>query len=136
VNDQEVLAREREWVRAIQFRDTESLNDVLDDEFTLISWASGGEKLTKADYIADLNGVELISCAIRDCITQIFDSTAVVRCLLVWQARVAGQTWNSEFLITDVWVRRREKWRVVARHASLPCSGDAPRPRLAPVANK
>lgn len=125
MNDQEILARESEWMRAIQQRATLALNDILDDEFTLISWASGGEKLTKADYIADLDGVELISCALRDCTTQVFDSTAVLRCKLEWKARVADRTWEAEFLITDVWIRRHDKWRVVARHASLPRTGEA-----------
>jgi len=117
---EQLLAREREWILALQRRDRALLEDVLDDEFTLISWASGGEKLTKSEYIADLEGLEILSCDVRDCITQVYDSSALVRCQLEWRAKVAERLWDASFLITDVWVRRESKWRAVARHASLP----------------
>ena|SRR5689334_4206540 len=120
---EEILARERQWIVALQSRNREVLNDLLDDDFTLISWASGGEKLTKPEYLADVDGIEILACDVRDCVTQVFDTTALIRCRLEWKAKVSERLWDATFLITDVWVRREGKWRVVARHASLPTQG-------------
>jgi hypothetical protein len=124
VPDHEVLLREREWLLALQHRDQASLDDILDNDFTLISWASGGEKLSKSEYLEDFTRVELTSFEIHDCQTQVYESAAVVRCRLEWKARVGERLWDAEFLITDMWILRNGRWRVVARHASLPCPGD------------
>lgn len=122
--EQEVLAREREWLDALCRRDEQSLRSILADEFTLVSWASGGEKLTKDDYLADMRDLDLVSCGTRDCCIDVYDNAAVVRCRLEWEARVSNRMWSAAFLITDVWIRRNGVWHAVARHSSIPCVGD------------
>jgi hypothetical protein len=46
-----------------------------------------------------------------------------VKCRLHWNAEMNGRPWVMTFLITDAWLLREGKWRVVTRHASLPYSG-------------
>lgn len=41
-----------------------------------------------------------------------------MNCVLDIHAVVNGHEWGGEVLVTDVWVRERGAWRVVARHTS------------------
>jgi ketosteroid isomerase-like protein len=36
------------------------------------------------------------------------------------QATIDGREWDGEGLMTDVWVKQEGRWRVVARHSSVP----------------
>jgi hypothetical protein len=41
-----------------------------------------------------------------------------VFCTLEIRAVVQGHEWGGEVLITDVWLRHEDSWRVVTRHTS------------------
>src|SRR6185312_3365380 len=84
---------------------------------------SGGEVLNKQEYLADIPSMRLLSFAIEECSAQVHERAAVVKCGLRWNAEVNGRPLVTTFLITDVWLLREGKWRVVTRHASLPYRG-------------
>ncbi len=121
----EILACEREWLLALERHDFGSLADILAEDFSLTSWASEGEIVTKDQYLRDARHVTISSAAIDNCSLQIYEHTAVLKCRLHWNAEFQGRTWCSEFLITDVWANVHGRWRAVARHASTPLKKEA-----------
>ena len=42
----------------------------------------------------------------------------MVHCVLAIHTVVDGHEWGTEVLVTDVWVKERDAWRVVTRHTS------------------
>ena len=50
----------------------------------------------------------------------VFGDAAVVRSRLTQVATVDDQRWDATFMLTDVWIRRDDRWQVVARHSSSP----------------
>lgn len=109
---------ERAWITAVQQRDLPSLDLLLDDEFLYTSWASSGELITKAQYLAAVEREELLNCRARDFSVQHAGDTVVVKCRMDCEFPNRGIC--SELLVTDTWVRRGNRWKVLARHTSLP----------------
>lgn len=115
---EDVLRAERDWLVALEQRDLRTLERVLADDFTLTPWASAGELVNKREYLEEVKLVRISKADVRDCATQVYGDTAIVKCHLRWAADYAGVTWSADFLITDVWVYFEEGWKAVTRHVS------------------
>jgi ketosteroid isomerase-like protein len=119
--EQELVKLENEWARAWQQPDPAALESILADDFTLTSSRSKGEITNKRQYIdTTLKLVRGESYSFEKMTVRIYGDTAVINAQFQQTATFAGQDWSGEFLLTDVWVKRGERWRVVARHASRP----------------
>jgi ketosteroid isomerase-like protein len=109
-----------EWMSAITTRDRAALEAFLAPEFRLTSvrsdqWIGRDQWLELA-----MNAVEMESFTVEAMEVAIFGDTAVVWARVNQRARVAGDDWSDHFMLTDVWVRRDDRWQVVARHTSRP----------------
>lgn len=53
-----------------------------------------------------------------------FESAALAHSTIRQLASVGDQDWSGLFMLTDVWVLRGERWKVVSRHGtgSLPAT--------------
>ena len=118
--EEELLNLEERWIEAVQQHDLDTLTELLSDNFTVTSWASGGEVLTRPEYLAEVPAVRLRSYTFHTCAVLVFGDAAVVKCTLDWDAKVKGKPWRSEFLISDFWVKSEGRWRAASRHVSLP----------------
>jgi hypothetical protein len=45
---------------------------------------------------------------------------AIINSIATMKAQVDGKDWSGQVLLTDVWIRRGDDFRVVSRHASWP----------------
>jgi len=111
----------REWLDAARRRDGATLDRILADDFLICGWQPEGRVADKRFYIEDcLKPVEIEGGSYRFDQWQVrrYGDTAVVGCTLDIRARVGGQEWGGEVLVSDVWVRDGGSWRVVARHTS------------------
>ncbi len=81
--------------------------------------------LDKRQYIdGGLNLVKVESFRFHDFKFRIFGDTAIVNCRIDWKSTWNGQPWNSDFLMTDVWLKQKDgSWRIVARHSTYPANG-------------
>lgn len=114
------FALERDWMAAVQRRDTDSLEHILDDQFVCTSWSSVGELTSRREYLGSVVSAQFGCFEVTvDHIQQLGD-TAVVRCALRCECLLQEGRWNAAFLVTDVWIRRGDRWRAVSRHASVP----------------
>ncbi len=109
-----------EWMNAITTRDRAALEAFLAPEFRLTSvrsdrWIGRDEWLELS-----MNAVEMESFTVEAMEVAMLGETAVVWARVNQRARVGSDDWSDRFMLTDVWVRRQDRWQVVARHASRP----------------
>ena len=119
--EQELVKMENEWARAWQLPDPSALENIIADDFTLISSRSKGEITNKRQYIdSTLKLVRGDGYSFERMNVRVYGDTAVITAQFQQNATFAGHDWSGEFLLTDVWVKRDGRWQVVARHSSRP----------------
>jgi ketosteroid isomerase-like protein len=119
--EQELVKMENEWARAWQLPDPGALENIVADDFTLISSLSKGEITNKRQYIdSTLKLVRGDGYSFERMSVRVYGDTAVINAQFQQHATFAGHDWSGEFLLTDIWVKRDGRWQVVARHSSRP----------------
>ena len=123
VGEQEGVAREiarlaNAWMAAGTARDAAALERLMGEEFRL---ASGrGVFVDRAEWLRmAFEEIEVESFAYSDVSVRAYGDVAVMQSRWRQRARLRGEDWSGEGLLTDVWVRRDGRWQVVARHSSL-----------------
>jgi hypothetical protein len=113
----ELPSLERELAEAVKARDIPLLERHLGQEFTLTTGRPGAEvrsrsewlDVTRDDYVVD-------SFDFDDLVVQAYGDFAVVRSRYRQAGSMAAQDRSGAYLMTDAWVRRDERWQLVARH--------------------
>jgi ketosteroid isomerase-like protein len=119
--EQEIRQLAHEWLDAVGRRDRATLDRILAEDFLISGWQPEGRLADKQYYIEDcLKPVYIQEGSYHFDRWQVrkYGETAVVNCILDVHAIVEGAKWGGEMILTDVWVRERDMWRVVARHTS------------------
>ena len=115
-----LIALERKWMGALQFRDASALSQLVSDDFTLVSprlvVAAGDREKYFQHAMRDLS---LTSYEFEGLTVRLYGRAAVVGGRLKQSAAVAGEDWGGNYLFTDVWVSRDGAWQVVSRHTSM-----------------
>ena len=118
-DEREVLQLENEVARAWVQRDTQTLEHILADDYTL-----GGTEdalITKAQYIAGLDNpeFEIDSAIVDDLRIRVYGDAAVVTGRATYQGRYKKHgRYLRRFRFTDTFIRRDTAWKCVASHAS------------------
>ena len=121
----EVEAAEKAWMNAWLKKDIQLCNDILDDSFVLTS--ATGVLIRKSEWLEKATGAfaatefNWLSIVVRN----IASDVAIAHVKSSQVATVYGKDWSGVFLMTDVWVRREGKWRVVARQGLGPLPHEA-----------
>jgi ketosteroid isomerase-like protein len=119
--EQEIIKLAHEWLDAARRRDRTTLDRILADDFLISGWQPEGRLADKQYYIEDcLKPVDIQEGSYQFDRWNVrrYGETAVAHCVLEIHAVVGGQKWGGVVLITDVWVKDGEVWRVVTRHTS------------------
>jgi ketosteroid isomerase-like protein len=115
----ELESLEREFMRAVQRRDVAWLSDRLGDEFTLTTGRPGHEVRSREEWLRVTGEeYEIDSFSFDELEVLDYGDAAVVRSRYRQRARMGGEDRSESYLMTDVWVRREERWRLVTRHIS------------------
>ncbi len=113
---EELVELSHELVRAVQEHDTERLDRLLGEEFTL-DGAAG--TLGRDELLEAASGSYAIEeFAYHEIDPQVFGNTAVVVSRYRQTARLGERDASGELRITDVWIRRDGRWQIVRRHAT------------------
>jgi ketosteroid isomerase-like protein len=113
---EELVGLSHELVRAVQEHDTERLDALLADEFTL-DGAAG--TLDRRELLDAATGVYVIQdFAYDEILPDVYGNTAVVVSRYRQTARLDDRDASGELRITDVWIRRDGRWQIVRRHAT------------------
>jgi len=118
-DEQRLIELQVAWMDAWQREDRQALEAILAPEFTLTS-ARTDQLVDREGWLGMLDRVRNESFQYSDFRIDVFGDAAVVRSRLTQVATVDDQRWDATFMLTDVWIRRDDRWQVVARHSSSP----------------
>lgn len=119
--EKEIIRLSHEWIEAVGRRDGDAIDRILADDFLIAGWAPGGKLGDKQFYIEDCLrpvDVEQATFSFDQWKFRIYEGVVIANCVLNLHMRVAGNEWGGEFLLTDVWIKQGNDWRVVTRHTS------------------
>ena len=119
--EQEIKNLVHEWLDAVRRRDYRTLDHILAEDFLISGWQPEGRVADKKFYLDDcMRPVNIQGGSYKFDRWQMrrYGETVVVNCILDIHAIVEGHEWGGEVLITDVWVREQDTWRVATRHTS------------------
>jgi ketosteroid isomerase-like protein len=110
---------ERELNRAIAQRDSRRVDDLLSDDWVLVT--GSGRMKTKQDVLAEISlpDLEFQDNDTRDVMVRVWGDTAVITGTLHQRYRLRGQQQDLTLRYTDTWTRAGDSWRQVSGHASL-----------------
>lgn len=109
---------ERELNRAIAQRDTKRVDEMLTDDWVLVT--GNGRMKTKQDVLNEivLPDLEYLDNDTRDVMVRVWGDTAVITGTLHQRYRLRGQQQDVTLRYTDTWTRAGDSWRQVSGHAS------------------
>ena len=110
---------EQQWRDALLAKDEATLRRLIHPQFRLVGIRSTGSMTVDIEqWIQALRRMDITTLEVRltDCIA--LENTIVATLEAQWQVRYLGQLIDERVLVTDVWVREDETWRVVRRHST------------------
>ena len=130
--EQQIAELQKQWVAAIKDQDDKRISQLQADGFFLAVGVQGRplQIVPRGRWLENLRSYRIHSHSIDDMKVSVYGDAAVVLMLYTQEATV-GRTptdRSAQFLITDVWVRRKGAWRVAERHSSRPEQPPPPRP--------
>jgi hypothetical protein len=117
----EIEKMERLWNDAILRRDVDSAASILAPEYKLVIGVEGQslQVISRELWLSVLPRYVIHSHDITDMHVSIWDNLAVVTLAITQAAEpLNDRDISGNFLITDIWVLRNEKWLVAERHSS------------------
>ena len=107
-----VLRAERETMEAIGRKDAAALRRILDEGF--IFRAPGGAEMSREEFLKNVTVIpaEILSVRGEGVRADLFGETAVVTGVQRARVRVDGKEFDSVGAFTDVFVKRRGRWRL------------------------
>ena len=88
---------------------------LLDDAFVLTSALGTGLRIERDDWLENLGAIETERLEFRDLQARELGDTGVVVWLMDWTARLGDDDLSGPYVVTDVWSRSGERWRLVWR---------------------
>lgn len=120
--DLEIVELERQWATAIQSQDLAQMNRFLSENYFLAIGIQDQPLriLPREAWLETLKEYRTESFKVDDIKVHVYGTVAVVLMMHTQVATVRGQDRSGQFMITDIWHRQEEGWRVVERHSSRP----------------
>jgi ketosteroid isomerase-like protein len=98
--------------RAVRARDAAAAAMLLDDEFALTSSLGTGLHVDKSAWLDGLDVIETEELGARDVQAQVFGEVGVAVWRMDWRARAGGDDLSGPYVVSDVWLRAEDGWRL------------------------
>jgi ketosteroid isomerase-like protein len=119
IHQQRLEKLERDWLDAVKEKDTERLDRLLGEEFTLTTGRPGHEVRSRAEYLEVIRDhYEIESYEFEELEVHVYGHVALIRSRYRQTGSLDGEDRSQAFLMTDVFVRRDGRWQAVTRHVS------------------
>lgn len=115
----DVRELERQWRDALVEKDEDALRRLIHPQYKLVGIRSTGSVAVNLEqWIDALKRMDIASLEVRvtECVA--LENVIVATVDAQWKVRYLGQLIDERVLLTDVWVREKEGWKVVRRHSS------------------
>jgi ketosteroid isomerase-like protein len=119
--DRAALAQlQHDWMRAVQERDMDRLEEIVGDGFRFTAVHLNPEPMTRDQWMgAARDGYTILSFAYEHMDIDVFGDTGVVHARYSQVASYQHTPLSNVFRLTDIWHREPDGWKVVARHSSV-----------------
>ena len=119
--DRAALAQlQRDWMRAVQERDMDRLEEIVGTGFRFTAVHLNPEPMTRDQWMgAARDGYTILSFAYEHMDIDVFGDTGVVHARYSQVASYQHTPLSNVFRLTDIWHREPDGWKVVARHSSV-----------------
>jgi ketosteroid isomerase-like protein len=114
--EQELLDVEQRWTHALRRKDYTELESFLAPEYALVSRMG---VMRREDWLTVAREYDVDDFRFEESDVHVYGDVGVVRCRYWQRAELRGQSLTGMFLLTDVWVRGGEGWKIVSRHSSF-----------------
>ncbi|HEX7930282.1 MAG TPA: nuclear transport factor 2 family protein [Sphingomicrobium sp.] len=112
-------ALEREWRDALCAKDVDRLRTLIHPRFMLIGTRSSGPfVLDRDEWLDAIQKRELISIDLDIQDAVVLDEVMIGTIAAKWRVKYLGGEIEDCVLLTDVWVKDDNRWKVVRRHSS------------------
>jgi ketosteroid isomerase-like protein len=116
----ELAQLQQDWMRAVQERDMDRLEEIVSDGFRFTAIHLNPEPMSRDQWMAAAReGYTIVSFAYEQMEIDVFGDTAIVHARYSQVASYRHTSLSNVFRLTDVWSRQDGSWRVVARHSSV-----------------
>ncbi len=131
--EQVIVELEKKWNKAIQSQDVAQMGQFIADSYFLAVGVEGQplQIVPRDRWLENLKFYKIHSYSIDDIKVHVYGDTAVVLMLYTQKATV-GRTprdLSAQFVLTDIWLKRKDGWRVTERHSSRPEQPRPPQPK-------
>jgi ketosteroid isomerase-like protein len=120
----EIVAAEKGWSEKIKTRDVAAMENFLAPGYFLAIGVAGQplRVVPRAAWLESLPRYVVESYSIDDIKVNVYGSTAVALMMFTQKATVGkdGQDRSAQFVITDIWIKTNNGWRIAERHSSRP----------------
>ncbi len=114
-----VTKLEISFIEALKKRDAAALDGLLAADFTPVGINLNEKAADKQHFIEwALKSFQLKNYTIENSSVRAFPETAVVTTIYKRQASIANMSSDGDFVMTDVWVKRDNRWQAVSHHIS------------------
>lgn len=112
----EVLQLEYRLATAIQRKDTDTLNQLWNDDYLLTG--PDGRVVSKADLLTAVGAATLEedSLELDDLRLRLFDNVAILTGHAVTKIRVGGENYSGSYRGTGILIKRQGRWEVIGLH--------------------
>ena len=117
--EKRILDLEGSLMEAVKLRDSKTLRNLLSDDFVIAGINIPGAQNDKVRYINWAHSkLSLKSYTVERPTVHPFATAAVVTYNYKRQATIGDAPSDGDFTVTDVWVKRGNRWQAVSHHIS------------------
>jgi len=110
--ESKVLALERLWGEAAQFRDIKALESIFDDSMIYVH--IDGRLMTKAEVLADTKAVSAVQIVVDSSVARVHGNVVIVTGVLHLKGVDAGKPYLRSGRYLDTWLSKGSSWTCVS----------------------
>jgi ketosteroid isomerase-like protein len=110
--ESKVLALERLWGEAAQFRDIRALESIFDDSMIYVH--IDGRLMTKSEVLADTKAVGAVQIVVDSSVARVHGNVVIVTGVLHLKGIEAGKPYLRSGRYLDTWLSRGSSWTCVS----------------------
>jgi hypothetical protein len=126
MTNSELERRLADFQRAIEARDSEAAQSVLDESYALVLVQPTPVIVTRAQWLAMLPDYVVHEWTVQESVVDVDGDCAAVLQRGFQRAVVQGQSRDGLFVVSDIWRRRAGLWRIWRRHSTPLTAGRMP----------
>ncbi len=118
-DDEHVRALEKQWEDATLQKNTAVLEQLMSPDYVLVGMGPNGMHEVPRDlWFKNLAAMQIDAYRTEIKRIRVYGDSAVVNIEGSWKVTLGPSKIDGTFLLTDVWVKRGDRWQAVLRHST------------------